>query len=330
MTVLGSEKILDSGPDTEALNLVLVGDGYRADDQDVFRRKSAELVRVVEAESWFRQAPHLNVWRVDVASKQPGTWLRYRCPGAPRETYFESQFCWGGGGIVRLLGGNTELARQTALAVTEHWSAVGVLVNSYHKGGSADGPVFFTTTGRQWTELALHELGHALFDLGDEYDGSDSPPLDVEPPWANVTRETRLGRLKWRHLVDEGTPIPTLTYPTAGKHSPIPPNAVGLFEGAGRKNRGLYRGAYRCRMRNSSARFCRVCEEVIIEKLRAARAGRQPPEAGSTQPQVPTKPPVVETPRRERITVSAGATSASFEDSERGTIDAVRFLVGRV
>ena len=42
---------------------------------------------------------------------------------------------------------------------------------------------------------------------------------------------------------------------------------IGLFEGGSRFERGVYRPAYNCRMRQASALFCEVCEAHIVKLL---------------------------------------------------------------
>ena len=94
----------------------------------------------------------------------------------------------------------------------------------------------------------------------------------AEPAAFNLTTETNRNNLKWRHLLTPGVPVPTMQNPDCS-HCDDRPNvlsdddAVGLFEGAGYYHCGRYRPAYRCRMRNNSAPFCRVCVEAMAQRL---------------------------------------------------------------
>ena len=76
--------------------------------------------------------------------------------------------------------------------------------------------------------MFIHELAHNLAGLGDEYVGTvtyeTGAPVKVEPWEPNITALHDPSALKWRDLVEPGTPVPTpMSY--AGK--------VGAFEGAG-------------------------------------------------------------------------------------------------
>ena len=59
----------------------------------------------------------------------------------------------------------------------------------------------------------IHEFAHNLAGLADEYVGNvtyeTGAPQKVEPWEPNVTALHDPSRLKWRDLVEPGTPIPT-------------------------------------------------------------------------------------------------------------------------
>jgi hypothetical protein len=105
----------------------------------------------------------------------------------------------------------------------------------------------------------IHELAHNLAGLGDEYVGSvtfeTDAPVKAEPWEPNITALHDPSALKWRDLVEPGTPVPT-PMSHAGK--------VGAFEGAGYEARGLYRSEATCIMgAREIVSFCRVCQRAI-------------------------------------------------------------------
>ena len=66
--------------------------------------------------------------------------------------------------------------------------------------------------------------------------------------------------MKWKHLIQKGTPIPT---PREKKYE----NAVGVFEGGGYTSKGIYSPVMDCRMKSNDAEgFCPACKEAI-EKM---------------------------------------------------------------
>ncbi len=161
-----------------------------------------------------------------------------------------------------------------------------VIVNSGRWGGSAGGVVSWSSSaGNAWISIVLHELGHSLFHLADEYDyrqgcgidtNRDNAPIG-EPNRVNVTQETDRSKLKWKHLIDSTTPIPTMQNPDCAQcdrraNTPPPNTTIGLYEGAYCYHCGYYRPAYSCKMRNSGEDFCEVCTEVIIQDLSKLRS----------------------------------------------------------
>src|SRR5690349_6179161 len=109
---------------------------------------------------------------------------------------------------------------------------------------------------------ALHEFGHIL-GLADEYEcyvcnGTDSGRtwtsgfLRGEPREANITATSSRAGLKWGDLVDSSTPCPT-------PPGSVGAGTVGLFEGGGYYQFGIYRPEQTCRMRSKGNPFCAVC-----------------------------------------------------------------------
>ena len=167
------------------------------------------------------------------------------------------------------------------------WQAGAVIVNTPKRGGCArpDLSLFATGLGAHpgetWIDIALHEFGHAAFDLADEYEyfrGCDTGETDhnkfvgPEPPQANITANKTLATLKWKDLVTPEVPVPTMENSDCTTCDKSPnvldsPYKIGLFEGAGYYHCGIYRPAYTCRMREAWEPFCEVCTQAIASKL---------------------------------------------------------------
>ncbi len=113
--------------------------------------------------------------------------------------------------------------------------------------------------------VCVHELGHSIAGLADEYYTSevsvqDFYPVDMEPREPNITSLVDF-KSKWAHMVDENTPIPT---PVIDENK----ETVGVYEGAGYCEKGLYRPFISCTMKDIVYnKFCPVCKEKIIEML---------------------------------------------------------------
>jgi hypothetical protein len=65
---------------------------------------------------------------------------------------------------------------------------------------------------------------------------------------------------KWKDLVDKNTPVPT-------HNEDKDKYKIGVFEGGGYHNHGVYRPSYRCEMRAIGAGFCPVCSQEIERVL---------------------------------------------------------------
>lgn len=90
-----------------------------------------------------------------------------------------------------------------------------ILVNSEtYGGGGIFGWYSTAAAGSEWAEyLFAHEFGHHFAALADEYYTSPVAyqPSDLRPePWEpNVTALRDPKQLKWRALLQRGTPLPT-------------------------------------------------------------------------------------------------------------------------
>jgi hypothetical protein len=140
-----------------------------------------------------------------------------------------------------------------------------VLVNSEKYGGGGVYNHFSITSSNhhESAKVMIHELGHGLAGLGDEYYSpavsySDFFDLETEPWHPNITTLVNFGS-KWKKLIDSSIPVPT---PAKSKYE----NVTGLFEGAGYSAKGIFRPAMNCRMKSNEAEgFCEVCN-LSIEK----------------------------------------------------------------
>lgn len=111
--------------------------------------------------------------------------------------------------------------------------------------------------------VVVHEFGHSFGGLADEYfyDNdvmTDTYPTHVEPWEQNVTTLVDFDS-KWKKLLPADTPVPT---------DPTDNREIGVYEGGAYSSRGIYRGAFNCRMRtNHYPTFCKVCQNALSELI---------------------------------------------------------------
>ena len=256
---VGFEKIRHTGEDFNRLVIVVLGDGYAQASLDagLFETHTASLESSFLGRSpWDLLFDATNIYRADIASNEEGA--DNETFGVLRDTYLQSSF-WVNG-IERLLaltgdGYGRAVAAADAVTGPGVWDVILVLVNSTKYGGSG-GAIAVSSVHSASGEIVLHELGHSLAYLADEYESPypGYPAGDWEP---NVDFNCCGSALKWLIWVEPGTPLPT---PEDIAYNGV----VGSFEGARYLETGIYRPWLDCLMRSLGHEFCPICRESHI------------------------------------------------------------------
>ncbi|MEV8535467.1 M64 family metallopeptidase [Streptomyces sp. NPDC051211] len=234
-------KVIDNGPSPDRLDVVVVGDGYTADELAQFhadaRTKWAEIAAV---EPYATYPGLFNVWTVDAVSRESGV------TGDPardtvRDTALGSYF-WCGD-IERLLCVDQEKVDAYVARVPDA-DLVLVLSNSTKYGGAGynepseslgyDGIATASARNEKSGQVAVHETGHSLGRLADEYFYPGLPDYERytgrEPAESNVSgldaAAMAARREKWHRWLGEPSPDG---------------GTVGAYEGGGYYVTGLYR-----------------------------------------------------------------------------------------
>lgn len=278
-TVLGLTKIADAGSPAQRWNVAIVSEGYRSSEMTQFAADAKKFADTLLASAPFdRLRTAINVYRVDVTSKDSGARDPSSCggSGAKPKTYFDASFC--NNGIRRLLIGKNDRVMKVVSKLLPQWHMALLAVNSPVYGGSGGSVATFSKAAGA-IEVALHEMGHTAFGLADEYeyysgcvqDSGHNNHSGSEPSQPNITTNKNRATTKWRSLIKASTAVPTtINANCAGcdpQPSPVPAGTIGLFEGADYYHCRVYRPEFNCRMRNLNAPFCGVCQSVIVKKL---------------------------------------------------------------
>ncbi len=294
--------VFESGPPSEKVDLLVLGEGYAEKDLPKFR---ADVKRMVDRYEPFRsRRTDFNVRALDLASGEggahrPQSRLFRRTPLQVQYNVFGSE---------RYVLTYDDRALRDAAAQAPY-DVLEILVNDAQYGGG--GIYNHQATASADTGFAeyvfVHEFGHHFAALADEYYTSDvayeTGAADLPEPWEmNVTALKDPGKLKWRDLVAPGTPLPTPWSKEAFEKTSrefqarrkallaggAPSSAVddlfreqrkveaaffakekhagavGAFEGAAYEAKGLYRSSADCIMfTRTEAGFCPVCRRAI-------------------------------------------------------------------
>lgn len=237
-----------SGPPEDRLDLVILADGYKANEEDEFQREAARVwAEMKETKPFDRYAPLMNVSTGFRASQRSG---------ANKDNAYGTHFA--GGFFATLLR-----SQRPSLILADAVRAGGgeadvvlVIVKANRRGGTATGNVCYVSSGAG-PRVAIHELGHSIARLGDEYSGlSGTPRLtreQIASIYPNLSLSKKRSELPWKDWVAEDQRLPGGWF-TKG---------VGAFEGGGAYSSGVYRPERRCRMRTDGPGFCAVCRQHL-------------------------------------------------------------------
>lgn len=259
---IGSVKLRDTGPDDNRIVIGILGDGYTpANLSDGWFTGHANnlLADFTATPPWDLMFSGTNVYRIDVASNQQG--VDHDPYGTFYDTYFNASF-WVAN-IERLvavddIGYYRAIAAADAYIGAGLWDQLVIIANSTKYGGSGGG--ISVVSANSWgPQVVLHELGHSMVNLADEYTTPypGFPPGDGEP---NVDYDASGPGLKWLVWVSPGTPLPT---PDVFAYY----NSIGAFQGARYLTTGIYRPSHDCLMRSLGVPLDVVCQEAHLHSF---------------------------------------------------------------
>jgi hypothetical protein len=293
------------------LDLLVIGDGYTAEQRTKFQQDAATAVSGFFAISPYSEyRSYVNVRGLFTASAQSGA-DKPSCPETPSapvvmvDTAFDATYC--SSGLRRLITVDASKVFAAAAAFPD-WDEIMVLVNDPEYGGSGGG---FIVASLHTLAIPViqHEFGHTFTRLADEYTTPyPGYPACSDAPGAMFACEPnvsdRTSPLKWQGWVTPGTPIPSVTAPADRR-------AAGAWEGARYMTSGMYRQCHNGLMRDVVAGyFCRVDTEAFIQRLYAGGWGA--PSAG-----IVLIEPGTTSPPSASIAVDTGAT-VTFEATVLG------------
>ncbi|MEI6127248.1 MAG: M64 family metallopeptidase [Pseudomonadota bacterium] len=243
------EKKLNSGDDASRFVWVILAEGYRESELGKFNTDTESLINgFFFGAPWKEYKSAINIYTIFTPSLESGA--DHPADGKYVDTAFDATYDTYG--ISRLLTVNDAKALKAASQIPQ-FDIVFALVNDKQYGGSG-GSVIVASLHEASNEIVLHEAGHIIGRLADEYTTPypGYPAGDSEP---NVTFQSQHEKIKWKSWIEADTPIPTANDII---------DSIGLFKGARYLTDSIYRPKYTCKMRSLNQPYCEICREALI------------------------------------------------------------------
>ncbi|MFA4864109.1 MAG: IgA Peptidase M64 [Bacteroidales bacterium] len=299
--------IYDNGLAAEKLDIVILGDGYTASEMGKFEKDAKRMADVLmDHEPFLTRKKDINIRAVETPSEVSGVSRPH--PGVFKRTALSAHY--GSFDSERyVLSYDNRTIRDVASAVPYDFMVILINERTYGGGGIYNLYTTVSADNKLGEYIMVHEFGHHLGALADEYYTSsiayEMPEIKVEPWEVNITALFDKNSLKWKDLVEAGTPIPTPwnkePFDQFGyriqqerdslRAAKVPEeimealfmrqmkqedeyfaaeqyrDKVGAFEGAGYLAKGLYRSQIDCIMYTRHMQFCKVCRRGLEDVI---------------------------------------------------------------
>jgi hypothetical protein len=299
--------ISENGPADQKVDIVILGDGYSKEEMGKFRKDATRLSGyLMNAEPFKSHATDFNIRAIETHAESSGVNKPHhgvfrRTPLTVHYSSFDSERY--------ALSYDNRTIRDIASEVP--YDLMVILVNERTYGGGGIYNLYTTVAAdNKFSEyIMIHEMGHHMAGLADEYYTSsvsyEVPEVKVEPWETNITALFDKNNLKWKELIEPGTPLPTPwnkeVFDKSGyaiqkerdslRAAMVPESEmealftrqlnnentyfsnekykekVGAFEGAGYLAKGLYRPQIDCIMYTRHLVFCKVCNRSIEDVI---------------------------------------------------------------
>lgn len=238
--------IFENGPKEKRINMVVMGDGFTADQQADFVTNATSLVDYIFSKVPYAQYKnYFNVYAIKVISpetgvKHPGNATDVTEPVIPitnPNNFLGSSFDVGGTHRC-LYSSSTNKVTNVLASNVPDFDIAFILGNSPEYGGCG-GTYAFLSKHSQANEIVVHELGHSFGKLADEYwfSGTGESP--------NKTKDSNPATNRWKNWIGL--------------------NSVGIYPYE--ESPTWFRPHQNCEMRYLNREFCAVCRQQLIERV---------------------------------------------------------------
>ena len=230
-----------AGDDKENFVIVIMGDGYTAEEQDKFLQDAAEKARGMLTWSPYKEySDRINIYAVQAVSNESGI---SEYGGKSVDTYFHVAAY---GKALGFTSGGTDKAKALRAELEESYLDAGanvgtihVLCNSEGSFGASQNSLFSFSANSEDNQngtVMAHEIAHSIGGLGDEYERYTNKP--------NTSDTTNPETIKWAKMLG--------------------------FRGIGVTQAGTetaFAPSRECMMRWLGQPFCEVCKMELARNL---------------------------------------------------------------
>ncbi len=203
---------LESGNPNQKADIVFVGEGYTSAESEKFQADLKRFTNVLmNTEPFKENRSSFNIKGVLKPSQDSG--IDEPRAGIDKNTTLGASFNTMGSERYVLIEDNKTL-RDVAGQVP--YDIIYIMINSsrYGGGGIYNFYCTFTSDNIKSEYIMVHEQGHSVYGLADEYYTSSTAYTDfytagTEPAEPNITACTDPDKVKWKHLLAENIDVPT-------------------------------------------------------------------------------------------------------------------------
>ena len=253
-----------SGDPATKVDLLLMGDGYTAEEQDGFIAKAVELTEILFSTSPFKERKDdFNVWAIAPPAAESGVsrpstnTFRDSPIGATYDAFRSERYV--------LTFDNKSMRR---IASSAPYDFIEILTNSEVYGGGGIYGLYSTAAANsEWAPyLFVHEFGH-------HFAGHVAPNTPLPTSWPKdafekhslayqeIRQQMRaddVPEAEMNTLFRDNQDFVENLFEESGQKG-----VVGAFEGGNYQAEGYYRSAQNCLMFTRTEAFCAVCAEAI-------------------------------------------------------------------
>ncbi len=247
----------------DAIDILFIPDGYAKTDKKKMQADFKKFASyIMNCSPYKEMSDHVNIRAIEAYSEESGI-------TNPNQNVYKKTLLNCSYNVIDLdrylmcLG----VWKMNEIADDAPYDFIILICNSDKYGGGGIYNFYCTVNnvGEHSDYVIVHEMGHLIGGLADEYYTSevsvrDFYPEGVEPVEPNLTTLVDF-EAKWMDMLEPGTPIPT----PASKENQ---DKLGVYEGGGYVAEGVYRPMMDCTMHKIMYnRFCPVCQKALREAI---------------------------------------------------------------